>query len=75
MQYGRVRNIPGFRVCQVSHMQALHKVLNMPNYGLIMPHGRDLNMPGQRFTVSNKPPVLNMPGLRIRQGCEYPRIT
>ena len=56
-------------------MQALYKVLNMPNYGLIMPHGRDLNMPGQRFTVSNKPPVLNMPGLRIRQGFEYPRIT
>ena len=56
-------------------MQALHKVLNMPSYGLIMSHGRDLNMLGQRFTVSNKPLFLNMPGLRIWQDCEYPRVT
>ena len=32
------------------HMQAMHKVLNMPEYGWIMPYGRVLNMPGQRFT-------------------------
>ena len=32
------------------NMQALHKVLNMPKYGWIMPYGSILNMPGQRFT-------------------------
>ena len=40
-----------------------------------MTHGRALNMPGQRFTVLNKHPVLNMPEVRIRQGCEYARVT
>ena len=30
-------------------MQALHKALNMPEYGSMMPHGRVLNMPGQHF--------------------------
>ena len=31
------------------HKQALHKVLNMPKYGWIIPHGMVLNMPCQRF--------------------------
>ena len=31
------------------HMQALHKVLIMPECGWIMPYGRVLNMPGQQF--------------------------
>ena len=33
-------------------MQALHKVLNMPEYDQIMSNGRVLNMSGQRFTGS-----------------------
>ena len=32
-------------------MQALRKVLNMPEYGKMMPYGIVLNMSGQRFTV------------------------
>ena len=31
-------------------MQALHKVLNIPEHGSKMPHGKVLNMPGQFFT-------------------------
>ena len=31
-------------------MQALYKVLNMPEYDWTMPYGRVLNIPGQRFT-------------------------
>ena len=31
-------------------MQALRKVLNMPEDDLIMPYDRVLNMPGQRLT-------------------------
>ena len=31
-------------------MEVLHKVLNMPQYGWIMPYGGVLNMPGQRIT-------------------------
>ena len=45
-------------------MQALHKVLNMPEYGWITLYGRVLNMSGQH-RVLNKLPVLNMPGLRV----------
>ena len=32
------------------HMQALHKALNIAEYGWIIPYGRVLNMPGPRFT-------------------------
>ena len=32
-------------------MQALHEVLNIPEYGRIMPYGKVLIMPGQRFTA------------------------
>ena len=55
----------GFWIFQVSehsrflHKQAFRKVLNMLAYGWIMSYGR----------------VLNMPGLRIWQGCEYARVT
>ena len=45
--YGRVLNIPGFRVCQVS---AYGSVVQGSEYCWIMPYGRFLNMPGQRFT-------------------------
>ena len=31
-------------------MQMLHKVLNMPEYGGMMPYGSVLNMFGQRLT-------------------------
>ena len=38
--------------------------------------GSVLSMSDQRFTgFFNKLPVLNMPGLRIWQGCEYARVT
>ena len=45
-----------FWICQDSEyarflrMQVLHKALNMPEYGSIMPYGRILNMSAQRFT-------------------------
>ena len=45
--YGRVLNIPGFRVCQVS---AYASGVQGFEYGWIMPYGRVLNMPGQHFT-------------------------
>ena len=51
------------------HMQALHKVLNVPEYDWVITYGRVLNMPAQRFTV----PVFNQAGLR--QGCEEARVT
>ena len=50
------------------HMQVLHMVLNNALWQ------------GSKYAwstfhrVLNKFPVLNMPGLRIRQGCEYARI-
>ena len=31
-------------------MQVFNRVLNMPKYGSMMPYGRVLNTPGQRFT-------------------------
>ena len=61
-KYDRVLNIcrdiimDGFRISQDSeyvgflHMQALHKILNMPEYGWMMPYGRVLSMSGQRLT-------------------------
>ena len=37
-----------------------------------MHYGRVLKMPGQDFArILNKPPVLNMPGLKIWEGYEY----
>ena len=59
--YGRVLDVPGFRLCQASaYMQALHKVLNMPEYDWIIPQGRALNMPGQPFMGSKYATARNM---------------
>ena len=44
--YGRVLNIPGFRVCQVS---AYVRVSQCSEYGWIMFCGRVLNIPGPRI--------------------------
>ena len=43
-------------------IQALHKVLNMPDYGGIMPYDRVLNMSGQHFT-----------GFKSTSGSKYER--
>ena len=59
-------------------MQGLHKVLNIPEYGWIMPEhtvltlAKVLNMPGQRYM--NMPPVLNIPGFRIWQCCRLHKV-
>ena len=60
--YGRVLNIPGFRVY---HVSAYASVAQGSEYGWIMSYDRVLNMSGQRFRVVNKYSVLNMPGFRI----------
>ena len=49
-------------------MQPLRKVLNMPQYGWIMPYVRVLNMPGE-------PTVLNMLGPKIYPGSKHARVT
>ena len=49
----------------------------MPEYGCIMPHGRVLNMPGQRFTgfeVSHRFKRVRAQNM-ARQGCAYARVT
>ena len=57
-------------------MQVIHKVLNIPESGQIMPHSSVLNKHSQRFTgFLKKPPIVNMARLRIWQGCEYARVT
>ena len=48
--YGKVLNIPGFLVCQVSAYASIAKVLDMPEYGWIMPYITVLNMHDQYFT-------------------------
>ena len=73
-KYGRVLNMclntimKGFQIFQDSeyirflHMQAFHKVLNMPEYALWQ---------GSAFSwamfhrILNRPPVVDIPGLRI----------
>ena len=56
------------------NMQALHKVLDMPEYGWIMPYGRVLNMPGPRWQCfkltysSNYVRAQNMARLLISEG-------
>ena len=70
---GRILNIPGFHVSQVS---AYVSVLNIPEYGWIMQFSRVLNMPVQRLRKGlKKPPVLNIPGLRVWQSCKYAKVT
>ena len=57
-------------------MQALLKVLNMAEYALIDPslwHGSEYTW-SMFHKVLDKPPVLNMPGFRMWQGCEYVRV-
>ena len=70
-KYGRVLNIPGFQVCQVF---AYASIIQGSEYNWIW-----LNNPlwqGSEYArsmfhrVLDKPPVLNMPGLRICQGYE-----
>ena len=38
------------KYARLMHMQAMQKVLNMPEYGWIIPYGRLLNLPSERFT-------------------------
>ena len=42
--------LQNFEHARFLHMQTLHKVLNMPEYGLITPYYRVLNMLSQSFT-------------------------
>ena len=69
-------NIPGFRVCQVS---AYASVAQGSEYARIWLNNALWKCSEYAWStfhiVLNKPPVLNMPGLRIWQGCEYARVT
>ena len=56
-------------------MQALHKVQNMPEYDWVIPDGRVLHVWSSFRMYLNMHPVLNMPSFRIRQGCEYAKVT
>ena len=49
----------------------MHKVLNMPS---VLWQGSEYAW-STLHRVLNKPPILNMLGLRIWQGCEYARAT
>ena len=68
----RQDDIPGFQVCQVS---AYAKVAQGFEYTWIWLN--NVLWQGSEYGSStfhgvlNEPPVLNMPGLRIWQGCEY----
>ena len=68
-------NIPGFRVLQVS---AYASVAQGSEYALIWLNnalGQGSEYTWSMFRkVLNKRSVLNMPGLRIWQGCEYARV-
>ena len=69
--YGKVLNIPGFLVC---HVSVYASVALGSEYAWIWLN--DALWQGSEYIWStfqrafNKPPVLNMPGLRIWQGCE-----
>ena len=69
--YGRVLNIPEFRVCQVSGYAS---VAQGSEYAVIWLNNSLWQ--GSKYAwsafhkVLNKPAVLNMPVLRIWQGCE-----
>ena len=69
--YGRVLNILGFPVCQVS---AYARVAQGSEYAWIWLNNALWQSSGYVWSTShralNKPPVLNMPGLRIWQDCE-----
>ena len=75
--YGRVLNIPEFRVCQVSGYAS---VVQGSGYAVIWLNNSLLQ--GSKYAwsafhkVLNKPPVLNMPVLRIGKVVnKYARIT
>ena len=74
--YGRVLDISGFRVCQVS---AYASVAQDTEYAWIW-QNNTLEQ-GSEYAWStfhrglNTPAVLNMLGLRMWQGCEYARVT
>ena len=75
--YGKVLNIPGFRVCQVS---AYASVAQGSEYSWIWLNNALWQSSEYAWStfhrVLSKPPVLYMPGLRIWQGCcEYARVT
>ena len=74
--YGRVLNIPGFQVCQIS---AYANVVEDSEYVRIWLNNAlwQSSEYGQStfLRVLNKLPLLNMPGLWILQGFEYARVT
>ena len=74
--YGRVLNVPRFRVCQVP---AYEKAVQVSEYAWIclnnaLRQGSEYAC-SKFHSVLNKSLVLNMPGHRIWQGCEYVRVT
>ena len=56
-------------MCQVLNMSEFWTVVNCCKYDRVLNICQDAITTFHR--VLNKPPVLNMPGLRIWQGCEY----
>ena len=66
--YGRVLDIPAFQYTGFLYMTEIQKVLNITEY--CSDYATVLDMPGQSFARS----VLNMPGLRLWQSCEYVRV-
>ena len=75
--YGRVLNIPGFRICQVSAYVSLTKSFE---YAWIWLNNARI-WQGSEYAwlkfhrLLNVRLVLNIPGLRIWQGCKYVRVT
>ena len=62
-------NIPGFQISQIFHMQALLKVLNIPEYGWIMPEWTSVTM--AEFCICL---VKVWQGFEYNCGSQYPRI-
>ena len=74
--YRRVLNIPGFRVCEVSGYASIAQGYEYAWIWLNNALWQGSEYDWSTFhKVLNRPPVLNMPGLRIWQGCEYARVT
>ena len=73
--YGKVLNIPGFRVGQVSAYASVAQDSEYPWICLNNVLWQGSEYARSTFhSVLNKPLVLNMPELRIWQGCEYARV-
>ena len=49
-KHSRVQSIPGFCIYASTAQGSEYAWIIMPEYGWIIPYGRVLNMPGQRFT-------------------------